>query len=187
MAMPVQRTAAAVCTVFLSIVMLLGAKGRAVADHCVERPDHAAPFGQKWYYRSDPEKNRKCWHLGAAAPFSILPPLRTETRAVTSTVRSVITPVVRGLGSLFRQPMPHERSPGEPRIVQPDATQPLTIDDIAQQPEFPEERAETLPTSPFTLAQRKALFEEYRRWEEIQRGAARAAPNLPRPRQNTYR
>jgi hypothetical protein len=172
-------TASAVCAVFLSMVIVLGARGRAVADNCLERPDRAAPFGEKWYYRSDRDKNRKCWHLGAVAPFAILPPLPRTERAVTSTVRSVVSPVFRGLGSLFRQPMPHEPTPGEPRIVQPDATKPLTIEDITPQPEFPEERAETPPV--FTAAQRKALFEEYVKWEDQQRRAVRPAP-LGRPR-----
>ncbi len=173
--MPVPGTALAVCTIFLSIVLLLGAWGRAAADGCLEHPDRAAPFGEKWYYRSDRDKNRKCWHLGPGAPFVILPPLPRTERAVTSTVHSFF----RGLDSLFRQPMPRETAAGEPRIVQSDATRPLTIEDIAaQRSEFPEERGETPPASAFTPAQRKALFEEYLKWEQEQRGAARTRAAL---------
>lgn len=173
--MPVPGTALAVCTIFLSIVLLLGASGRAAADGCLEGPNRTAPFGEKWYYRSDRDKNRKCWHLGPGAPFAILPPLPRTERAVNSAV----APLVRGLGSLFRAPMPHEAVAGEPRIVQSDATKPLTIEDIAaQRSEFPEERGETPPSSAFTPAQRKALFEEYLKWEQEQRGAVRTRAAL---------
>jgi hypothetical protein len=67
--------------------------------------------------------------------------------------------------------MPHEAVAGEPRIIQSDATKPLTIEDIAQQqqPDFPEERPEPRHLAPLTAAQRKALFEEYLKWEELQR------------------
>jgi hypothetical protein len=76
--------------------------------------------------------------------------------------------------------MSHEAATGEPRIVQSDATKPLTIEDIAQrQSEFPEERAETRPASSLTTAQRKALFEEYLKWEELQRAAGGNAAIAP--------
>jgi len=58
----------------------------------------------------------------------------------------------------------------EPRIIQSNPTKPLKLDDIAQQqPDLPEERAEPRYVTPLTPAQRKALFEEYLRWVEIQR------------------
>jgi hypothetical protein len=87
----------------------------------------------------------------------------------------------RNFKSFFRQPMFHERTAGEPRIVQSDATRPLTIDDIAQQPElFPEERAEPRLTSSLTLAQRRALYDEFLKWAEVQRASGSGAPTQAR-------
>jgi hypothetical protein len=173
MAMRVHAAASTVLfLVSLSILMPLGPKGRAVAESaCIEQPGRAAPLGERWYYHFDREKNRKCWHLGSAgAAVFEGPPLHLErARPVTSSLNSVFGPVFRGVRNLFRQPMSHEPAAGEPRIVQSDATRPLTIDDIAQQPEFPEGRAEMRPMSSLTVAQRKALFEEYVRWEELRR------------------
>ena len=160
----------------LSILITLGSKGRAAADSaCIEQPDRDAPSGEHWYYHFDRDKNRTCWHLGAvvAVGRESPAPLRTErTHTAGPTLNSVFGPLFRGIRHLFRQPMPHEAAAGEPRIVQSDATRPLTIEDIAQpQAEFPEERAETRPTSFLTPSQRKALFEEYLKWEELQRAS----------------
>lgn len=175
--------------VSLSILVTLGSEGRAVADSaCIEQPERDAPQGEHWYYHFDREKNRKCWHLGpVAAVVRESPlPLRTEraARSAGATLNSVFGPLFRGIRHIFRQPMPHEASEGEPRIVQSDATRPLTIEDIAQpQSEFPEERAEPRPASSLSPAQRKVLFEEYMKWEELRRAAVgNAAPAPPQSR-----
>lgn len=175
--MHIHATVSTVFIVFLSILLTLGARGRAVADNvCVEQPDRDAPWGEHWYYHYDREKNRKCWHLGrdtASAARDLLPPPWTERpRTVASTINSMFAPVVREIRRLFRRPMRHEATAGEPRIVQSDATKPLTIEDIAQQPQFPEERAEIRPLPSLTAAQRKALFDEYMKWEALQHGSA---------------
>src|SRR5262249_60479095 len=90
------------------------------------------------------------------------PPLpRAERpRTVAPTFNSVLGPLFRGLKRLFRQPMPHEAVAGEPRIVQSDATKPLTIEDIAQPAEFPEERAEPRPVTSLTAAHSKTYYDE---------------------------
>jgi hypothetical protein len=168
----------------LSILIALGSKGRAAVDGaCIEQPARDAPSGEHWYYHFDREKNRKCWHLGPVAAVvreSPAPPHTERTHTAGPTLNSVFGPLFRGIRNLFRQPMSHEAAAGEPRIVQSDATRPLTIEDIAQpQAEFPEERAETRPASSITLSQRKALFEEYLKWEQLQRttgGSGAAAP-----------
>jgi hypothetical protein len=171
--------------VCLSILVTLGSNGRAVADSaCIDQPGRDALQGEHWYYHFDREKNRKCWHLGSVAAVvheSPAPPRAERTRPVGATVNSVFGPLFRGIRNFLRQPMPHDAAEGEPRIVQSDATRPLTIEDIAQpQSEFPEERAEARPASSLTAAQRKALFEEYLKWEELQRAAsANAAPASP--------
>ncbi len=161
--------------IFLSASILFGSKGRASADSaCLEQPDRTTFQGERWYYHFDRGKNRKCWHIGAVAAVAHeLPAPRVErTRTVTSALNSLFGPVFRELRSWLRQPMHHEAAAGEPRIVQSDATKPLTIEDIAQpQPDIPEERAETRPAASLTPAQKRALFEAYLRWEEVQRNA----------------
>jgi hypothetical protein len=169
----------------LSVSFALVSKGRAVADSaCVEQPDREAPPGEHWYYRFDRGKNRKCWHLGtvAAVVYEAPPPRTERTRSVASTLNSLFRPLFRELRSLLRQPMPHEAAAGEPHIVQSDATKPLTIEDIAQpQPDIPEERAETRAPASLTPAQRRALFEEYLKWEELRRNAGSGPSGTPAP------
>ena len=161
----------------LSASILFGSKGPASADSaCLEQPDRATSQGEHWYYHFDRGKNRKCWHTGSAAAVAHeLPAPRTErTRTVASALNSLFGPVFRELRGWLRQPMHHEAAAGEPRIVQSDATKPLTIEDIAQpQPDIPEERAEMRPAASLTPAQKRALFEAYLRWEEVQRNAGR--------------
>jgi hypothetical protein len=33
-------------------------------DDCLLQPNRQTAPGEHWYYRSDPENNRKCWHIG---------------------------------------------------------------------------------------------------------------------------
>jgi hypothetical protein len=167
--------------VSLSLLITLGPKDAAAEIACIAQPDRDAPQGEHWYYHFDREKNQKCWHLGPVATVtheSPLPPQteRAQSHSAGATFNSVFGPLFRGIRNLFRQPMSHEAATGEPRIVQTDATKPLTIEDIAlPQSEFPEERAETRPASSLTTAQRKAPFEEYLKWEELQRADGNAA------------
>jgi hypothetical protein len=172
--------------VFLSVLITFGLKGRAFADiGCLEQPEREAPQGAHWYYHYDREKNRKCWHLESTAPIAREepPPVRPERKpTLASTINAAFSPLFKGLRDLFRTSMPHEAAAGEPRIIQSDATKPLRIEDIAQeQPDLPEEHAERRSATPLTSAQRKALFEEYLKWEELQRnlggvGAPAASP-----------
>lgn len=185
--MHIHAVVSAVFFVSLSLLFTLASKGRAVADSaCIEQPDRDAPQGDHWYYHFDREKNRKCWHLGPVATVvRESPPLARAERphTVASTFNSVFGPLFRGLKRLFRQPMPHEAAAGEPRIVQSDATKPLTIEDIAQPAEFPEERAEARPVTSLTPAQRRALFEEYLKWEELQHNTGGGSSAAPAPAQ----
>jgi hypothetical protein len=167
---------ASVSTAFfvsMSILIVAGSKGRALADSsCVQQPGRDARYGEHWYFHFDREKNRKCWHRGpttAAAQEAPLP--RAErTHTLAATLNSVFSPLFKEFRHIFRRPMPHEAVAGEPRIIQSDANQPLTIEDIAQpQPDLPEERAEVRPATPLTLTQRRALYEEYLKWEGAQR------------------
>jgi hypothetical protein len=192
MAMHVHAFGSAIFVISSSIAVSVAVQGPVLAEAavCLEQPGRGALQGEHWYFHVDREKNRKCWHLGpaAAAPsYEIIPPPRVErTRPVgASSVEAAFSDLFNGIRRLFRRPMPHEAQAGEPRIIQSDATRPLTIEDIAQpQPELselPEDRAEVrpIPTGSLTPAQRKTLYEEYLKWEELQRvGGAGAA--LPR-------
>jgi hypothetical protein len=175
MAMQVYSVVSAVFFALLSVLVGLGMSGRAFADNeCVEQPDREPAQGTHWYYRHDREKNRRCWHLEAVAPVTreVVPPQTDRMQTVaTPAIGSVFSSLFRGLRNLLRRSMPHEVVAGEPRIIQSDATKPLTIEDIAQQqPDLPEERAERRYVTPLRPAQRRALFEDYLKWEELQRG-----------------
>lgn len=178
--MHVHATVSAVFLVFLSVLTTLHLSGRAVAagSVCLEAPGQDAPHGAHWYYHYDAQKNRKCWHLGSATTDAAVPVVRggERPRSVSQSLNAVFAPLLREVRSLFRQPMPHEAAPGEPRIVQSDATRPLTIEDIAQQPEFPEERAETRPVLFLSAGQRRALYDEYVKWEARQRSSDGSTP-----------
>lgn len=169
--MPSHAIVAAVLAVVLVIVAAPGALADADAT-CLEAPGAAAPQGAHWHYHSDLRNNRKCWHLGGGAA----PPAPPRHDRGTASLGSVLAPLVREVRSMFRQPMPHERLAGEPRIVQSDATRLLTIDDIARQPEFPEERAEPRPVPFLNGQQRRTLYDEYLKWEALQRNGPASAP-----------
>ena len=176
--MPSHATLAAAFAVVVVIVAAPGGRGAAAAPGtCLETPERAAPRGVHWYCHTDLARNRKCWHLGAgaAAPRSQSP---WSDRAAVS-LGSVFAPIIREVRSMFRQPMPHERLAGEPRIVQSDATRLLTIDDIARQPEFPEERAETRPVPFLNSEQRRVLYDDYMKWEALQRNGPTTSAAAP--------
>jgi hypothetical protein len=186
MAMQVYQIVPAVLFVLLSVLITLGTNGRALADNeCLEQPDLEAAQSGHWYYRLDREKNRRCWHLEAIAPKTRegVPPQMDRTEPVTTpTIGSVFSSLFRW-PTVSRRSTPRETMTGEPRIIQSDPTRPLTIEDIAQQqqPDIPEERAEPRYATPLTPAQRRALFEEYLKWEELQRnlGNPGAPPRSP--------
>jgi hypothetical protein len=186
--MHIHAFVSAVCFVTLLILSVAGLKSRALAEGaCLDRPARDAPAGEHWYFHQDREKSRKCWHLGTGAAPIVreAPPLvpHTErTHTFLSSVNAAFTSLAIKLRSLFRSPMPHEAVAGEPRIIQNDATKPLTMEDIAQpQQELPEERAETRPGSAtvLTAAQRKSLHEEFLKWLELQHGGGGASPVQP--------
>jgi|307.fasta_scaffold73881_2 hypothetical protein len=161
--------------IFVSALVIPGTNGRVIAgNECFEQPSRESAHGEHWYYRYDREKKQKCWHLEAGAtktPEIALPPLKDQSDAIvppTPNLDSVFS-------ALFKRgrtapSVPQDAAPGEPRIIQSNPTKTLTEEDIAQQqPDIPEERAEPRYVTPLTPAQRQALFEEYLRWEEIQR------------------
>jgi hypothetical protein len=179
MAMQVDPIVSAVFFIPLSVLITLGMNGRVFADNeCIEQPDRESAQGEHWYYHYDREKNRKCWHLQTIAPrtHDAVPPQTDRQETVTTpTIGSVFSSLFRRWPTP-RRSTPPEAAAGEPRIIQSDPTKPLTIEDIAQQqPDIPEERAEQRYVTPLTPAQRRALFEEYLKWEELQRNLGNAA------------
>jgi hypothetical protein len=175
----------AICFVAPLLLGVAGLNGIALADSaCLERPTRDAPAGEHWFFHQDREKKRKCWHLGIIA----IPILRESPPPVSraehmhpflSSVNAAFSSLARKMRGLFRRPMPHEAVAGEPRIIQNDATKPLTMEDIAQPLQvLPEERAETRVGSAtvLTAAQRRALYEEFLKWELQRVGGAAPAP-----------
>jgi hypothetical protein len=177
----VHQVVSTVFTVFIFALVILGTNGRVFAGgECIEQPNREPGQGGHWFYHFDREKNRKCWRLDAATGTREAVPLqKDQSDAVatpTPTIGSVFSTLFRGAPS---RSMPQDAAAGEPRIIQSNPTRPLKIEDIAQQqPDIPEERPEARYVTPLTPAQRKALFQEYLRWEEIQRnlGAPARSP-----------
>ena len=172
----------AVFIVFIFALVALGTNGRVFAgSECIEQPNREPAEGGHWYYHYDREKNRKCWRLDAGPTRTpeAAPPQKDQSEAVAApapTIGSVFSTLFRGRPSTS---MPQDATAGEPRIIQSNPTKPLKIEDIAQQqPDIPEERPEGRYVTPLSPAQRKALFQEYLRWEEIQRnlGAPARSP-----------
>lgn len=162
---------AATFFVFISALIALSMDGRVLADGCIDQPNREPMQGAHWYWHYDREKNRKCWHL-EDIEMGIAAPQRKDQpdAATTPTFSSMFSAFFRGGTTAHFKPPPQDTTSGEPRIIQSDPTKPLKIEDIAQQqPDIPEERAEERYVTPLSPAQRKALFEEYLRWEEIQR------------------
>jgi hypothetical protein len=172
--MPVHSIVSAVFFTILCVLITPGMNGRVFAEgECIEHPNRESAQEGHWYYHYDREKNRKCWHLEAIAPRTrdVAPPQtdRKDTVA-TPTISSVLSSLFRGWRVAPGSSPPPLTAAGEPRIIQSDPTKPLTIDDIARrQPDIPEERSEPRYETRLTRAQRRALFEEYLKWEELHR------------------
>jgi len=161
----------ATCGIFVSAFVTSGMNGHALAaGECIEQPNREPAPGAHWFYHYDRAKNRKCWYLGAAA---------TREREVAPTPGSpdvVAVPADASVfSSLFKRgpslpPAPQDVIAGEPRIIQSNPTRPLRLEDIAQQqPNIPEERADERYIPSLSPAQRRTLFQDYLKWEEIQR------------------
>jgi hypothetical protein len=178
----VHQVVSAVFIVLIFAVVILGANGRVFAgSECIEQPNREPEQGGHWFYHFDREKNRKCWHLDAATGTrEAVPPQKDQSDAVGAPmIGSAFSTFLRGGPTVPSTSMPQNAPSSEPRIIQSNPTKPLKIEDIAQQqPDIPEERPEARYVTPLTPAQRKALFQEYLRWEEIQRnlGAPARSP-----------
>ena len=90
-------------TVVAALIVLgytsLGAAPAHAEENCLAAPNAPAPSGSHWYYRTDRQKQTKCWHLGvigepaqvsnisptpqtsAAVPLPPLAPERTASQA----------------------------------------------------------------------------------------------------------
>jgi hypothetical protein len=163
----------AICGIFLSAFMASGMSGHALAaGECIEQPNQEPAPGAHWFYHFDRAKNRKCWYLGAAATREreVAPSPEPPDVVAVPADASVFSSLFKRGSSLPPGPAPQDVIAGEPRIIQSNPTKPLRLEDIAQQqPDIPEERAEERYIPPLSSAQRRALLQEYLKWEEIQR------------------
>ena len=163
----------AVVVIFITALIVLGTNDLVLAgSECIEQPNREPAEGAHWYFHYDREKNRKCWHLEAAATKlrEAARPAEQSDAASTSPFSSAFSSLLRGLTTATPTVAPQEPVVGEPRIIQSNPTKPLKLEDIAQQlTDIPEERAEPRYTPPLNAAHRRALFEDYLRWDEIQR------------------
>jgi hypothetical protein len=161
----------ATCGIFVCAVITSGMNGRALAaGECIEQPNREPAPGAHWFYHYDRGKNRKCWYLGVAATREREPESTPGPRdvVVVPADASVFSSLIKKGPSL--PPAPQDEIAGEPRIIQSNPTRPLRLEDIAQQrPDLPEEHAEERYIPPLSPVQRRALFQDYLKWEEIQR------------------
>ena len=160
--------------ILVGVLAVVGADSRALAgSECIEQPGREPTQGAHWYYHYDRGQNRKCWYLATSPtkPHETAPPQEPKDGAAAPTIDSVLTSLFKGWPQPAPvAPQPQDATAGEPRIIQSNPTKPLRLEDIAQpQTDIPEERAEPRYTTPLNSAQRRALFQDYLRWEEIQR------------------
>jgi hypothetical protein len=171
----------AVGVVFTSTLMVPSMNGRVFAGgDCIEQPNREPALGAHCYYHFDRAKNRKCWYLGTSATKmrEAAPPQEPSDAVAAPSITSVFSSLFGGWPTVAPPAAPEDSTAGEPRIIQSNPTKPLRLEDIAQQqPDIPEERAEPRYATPLNAAQRRALFQEYLRWNEIQRNLGdRQAP-----------
>ncbi len=170
----------AIFAIFIIASIAFRMDGQALAgSECIEQPNREPSPGEHWFYHYDREKDRKCWHLEAAAPKprEAAPPEEQSNAASTPTATSAFSSLFKGLTTAAPTAAPQDPVAGEPRIIQSNPTKPLKLEDIAQQQtDIPEERADPRYVTPLNAAQRRALFQDFLRWNEIQRNLGDVPP-----------
>ena len=61
-------------------------------DNCLTAPNARAPQGSHWYYRTDPVKQSKCWHLRTEGPAAQKPAAQETTETKFSVEGLAATP-----------------------------------------------------------------------------------------------
>jgi hypothetical protein len=166
-------------TTLFAAVIALGMTCPALAgDGCIERPNQLPTDGAHWYYQFDRAKHRKCWYLGTTGMTvsETKVPAEQSGSAPMPIFSSLLSALFGGMTGTANAVAPDAKI-REPRIIQPDPTKILKVDDIVQKrPSIPEESADQRPLPSLNRARRDALFHEFLQWEEARRNASGGTP-----------
>jgi hypothetical protein len=160
---------------------------------CIEQPAPKAAEGTHWSARYDRAKDRKCWFLVDANGRDVTASPAAPSSAATATVESISSQIASLFGSLtaavaenaIPRSVPGDAgqtaAPHKPRGNGANASK---ADNAArgEHKSAGEGRDAVKRVSPaLTEPEREALFEEFLRWQEIQRtiGASGHSPSSP--------
>ncbi len=138
----------------IGVVLAVGGSPVAAAD-CLTEPNRDAPPGQHWYYHLDRGVDRKCWYLHATATGAGDAPAM-ELQSVHAPRRPIAAPVAQPQRrQAAPTPEPQRRQAAPAPAAEPQQRQ-------VAAPQRPAQRSE---------ADEAALYLEFLRWKEQQRGA----------------
>ena len=87
--------------IYLLTALLVSSLSTARAeDNCLLKPEAPAPQGSRWYYRTDPTSQNKCWHLRTEGqtgqqPIQQEKPVRPDQRGKTTSPAAADFPLPR--------------------------------------------------------------------------------------------
>jgi hypothetical protein len=125
----------------IGMMLAIGGGPVAAAD-CLTEPNRDAPPGQHWYYHLDRGTDRKCWYVHATVPPSGADAQAMELQSVRPPHRPIAVPVA-----------PPQRRQAAPAAEPPQRQ--------VAAPQRPAQRS---------VADEAALYLEFLRWKEQQRG-----------------
>jgi hypothetical protein len=165
-------------TLFAGLIALGMTSPAPAGDGCIERPNHQPNDGAHWYYQFDHATHRKCWHLGKAGTTvsEAEVPAEQSGSAPVPIFSSLLSALFAGITGTANTVAPDAKI-REPRIIQPDPTKILKVDDIVQKrPSIPEESVDQRALPRLNRARHDALFHEFLQWEEARRNAGGGTP-----------
>ena len=95
--------------IYLLTALLVSSLSTARAeDNCLLKPEAPAPQGSRWYYRTDPISQNKCWHLRTEGqtgqqPIQQEKPVRPDQRGKTTSPAAADFPLPRSAPKEARQ------------------------------------------------------------------------------------
>ena len=95
--------------IYLLTALLVSSLSTARAeDNCLLKPEAPAPQGSRWYYRTDPTSQNKCWHLRTEGQTSQQPiqqekPVRPDERGKARSPAAADFPLPRSAPKEARQ------------------------------------------------------------------------------------
>jgi len=156
-------------TLFAGLIALGMTSPAPAGDGCIERPNHQPNDGAHWYYQFDRATHRKCWHLGKAGTTvsEAEVPAEQSGSAPVPIFSSLLSALFAGMTGTANTVAPDAKI-REPRIIQPDPTKILKVDDIVQKrPSIPEESVDQRALPRLNRARRDALFHEFLQWRKL--------------------